>query len=108
MAGEGTDPTDDLHGRESLTPVFANLNTYEVTMHFNGQSAVTLDGDRASGETYCLAHHVYLDDGKRKLMIAALRYQDIFAKADGTWRFAERRLYVRWAETRTLEVAGAA
>jgi hypothetical protein len=37
MAGEGTDPTDDLRGRESLTPVFENLNTYEATTHFNGQ-----------------------------------------------------------------------
>jgi hypothetical protein len=35
-------------------------------------------------------------------MIAAIRYQDTFAKADDTWRFAERRLYVRWTETRTL------
>ena len=106
MAGEGTDATDNLHGRESLTPVFDNLNGYEVTMHFNGQSTVALDGDRATGETYCLAHHVYSDDGGRRLMIAALRYQDIFVKADGTWRFAERRLYVRWTETRTLDAAG--
>jgi hypothetical protein len=106
MAGEGSDATDDLHGRESLTPVFDNLNTYEVTMHFNGQSTVALDGDRATGETYCLAHHVFSADGERKLMIAALRYQDIFVKADGTWRFAERRLYVRWTETRTLEAEG--
>jgi hypothetical protein len=102
MTGEGTDPTDDLHGRESLTPVFDNLNTYEVTMHLNGQSTVALDGDRAAGETYCLAHHVSSEDGERKLMIAALRYQDTFAKVAGTWRFAERRLYVRWTETRTL------
>jgi SnoaL-like protein len=102
MAGEGSDATDDLRGRESLTPVFENLNTYEVTMHFNGQSTVALDGDRATGETYCLAHHVSSDDGERKLMIAALRYQDTFSKADGSWRFAERRLYVRWMETRTL------
>ncbi|MEA2129672.1 MAG: hypothetical protein QOJ85_2563, partial [Solirubrobacteraceae bacterium] len=87
-------------------PVFDNLNTYEVTMHFNGQSTVALDGDRATGETYCLAHHVYSSGGERKLMIAALRYQDIFVKADGTWRFAERRLYVRWTETRTLEAEG--
>jgi SnoaL-like domain len=108
MAGEGSDATDDLHGRESLTPVFDNLNTYEFTMHFNGQSTVALDGDRATGETYCLAHHVYSSDGERKLMIAALRYQDIFVKADGAWRFAERRLYVRWTETRTLEAAGVA
>ena len=106
MAGEGSDATDDLRGRESLTPVFDNLNTYEVTMHFNGQSTVALDGGRATGETYCLAHHVYSDDGERKLMIAAIRYQDSFIKTDGTWRFAERRLYVRWTETRTLEGAG--
>jgi SnoaL-like domain len=108
MAGEGADATDDLHGRESLTPVFENLNTYEVTTHFNGQSTVELDGDRATGETYCIAHHVYSDDGERKLMIAALRYGDTFVKADGTWRFAERRLYVDWTETRTVEAAGVA
>ena len=106
MAGEGSDPTDDLRGREALTPVFENLNTYDVTMHFNGQSTVALDGgDRATGETYCLAHHVYSDAGERKLMIAAIRYQDVFVKEDGTWRFGERRLYVRWTETRTLEAA---
>lgn len=108
MAGEGSDATDDLHGRESLTPVFDNLNTYEVTMHFNGQSTAALDRGRATGETYCLAHHVYSDDGERKMMIAALRYQDTFVKTDGTWRFSERRLYVRWIETRTLEAAGVA
>jgi uncharacterized protein (TIGR02246 family) len=108
MAGEGSDATDDLRGRESLTPVFDNLNTYEVTMHFNGQSTVALDDDGATGETYCLAHHVYSADGERKLMIAALRYQDVLVKTDGTWRFAERRRYVRWTETRTLEAAGVA
>ena len=108
MGGEGSDPTDDLHGREALTPVFDNLNVYEVTMHFNGQSTVALDGDRATGETYCLAHHVYSEDGERMLMIAALRYQDAFVKTEGTWQFAERRLYVRWTETRTLEAAAVA
>ena len=108
MGGEGSDATDDLRGRESLTPVFDQLNAYEVTMHFNGQSTVALDGDRATGETYCLAHHISTDDGERTLMIAAIRYRDAFAKADGTWRFAERRLYVRWIETRTLEAAAVA
>jgi hypothetical protein len=105
MAGEGSDASEDLCGRESLTPVFDNLNTYDVTMHFNGQSTVALDGDRATGETYCLAHHVSSDGGERKLMIAAIRYRDAFVKTDRTWRFAERRLYVRWTETRTLEGA---
>jgi hypothetical protein len=102
MQGEGSDPTDDLHGRESLTPVFENLNTYEVTMHFNGQSTVTIDGDRATGYTYCIAHHVYSEDAARKLMVAHLRYRDTIVKQQGTWLFAERRLYLDWAETREL------
>jgi len=108
MAGEGTEPTDDLRGREALTPVFENLNAYEVTTHFNGQSTVALDGDRATGETYCLAHHVYSTDGERELMVASLRYRDTFVKAGGAWRFGERRLYVDWTQTVTMQAAGVA
>ena len=95
------EPTQELHGRESLAPVFDNLNTYAVTMHFNGQSTVVLDGDQATGESYCLAHHLSVgEDGQRTMMIASIRYLDQFAKQDGRWLFAERRLMVNWTETR--------
>jgi hypothetical protein len=30
---------------------FADLNRYQATQHFNGQSTVTLDRDRATGES---------------------------------------------------------
>jgi ketosteroid isomerase-like protein len=94
-------PTQELHGRESLAPVFDNLNTYRATTHFNGQSTITLDGSRATGESYCLAHHVSVDgSGQRTLMIASIRYLDEFTKQNGEWYFAERRLLVDWTETR--------
>jgi hypothetical protein len=102
MNGVGTDPTQDLHGREQLTPVFDALDQYEVTMHFNGQSTVTLDGDQASGETYCIAHHVFSADGERKIMLAYLRYLDTFVRLSGAWRFAERKLYLEFGDTRAL------
>ena len=35
-------------------------------------------------------------------MVASLRYLDTFAKANGEWLFAERRLYVDWLEERAL------
>ena len=95
------EPTQELHGRESLAPVFDNLNTYAVTMHVNGQHTVSLDGDRGTGESYCLAHHLSVgEDGQRRLMIASIRYLDEFVKQDGQWLFAERRLMVNWTETR--------
>jgi hypothetical protein len=34
LDGEGSEPTYVLEGREALTPVFADLNRYEVTTHF--------------------------------------------------------------------------
>ena len=102
MNGAGTEPTEDLHGREALTPVFAALKQYEVTMHFNGQSTVTLDGNRATGETYCIAHHVFPAGAERKIMLAYLRYLDTFVKERGAWLFAERNLYLEFADTRSL------
>jgi hypothetical protein len=101
MAGEGSQPTYALDGREALTPVFADLNQYEATTHFNGQSTITFDGDRATGESYTIAHHLFTVDGERKIMIASLRYLDTFVRIDGTWYFAERNLIVDWTETRT-------
>jgi hypothetical protein len=102
MDGEGSEPTYVLNGREALTPVFADLKRYEVTTHFNGQSTVTIDGDTATGESYTIAHHLYTEDGERKLMIASLRYLDVFARVSGRWLFAERNLILDWSETRRV------
>jgi ketosteroid isomerase-like protein len=100
MDGEGSEPTHALEGREALTPVFADLNRYQATMHFNGQSTIALEGEGAVGESYCIAHHLFTENGERKLMVAWLRYGDTFVKVDEAWRFAERNLYVDWTETR--------
>ena len=35
-------------------------------------------------------------------LIASLRYLDSFAKLDGRWYFAERKLILDWSETRSL------
>ena len=103
MNAKDPTPSQELHSREALAPVFAELNKYEATTHFVGQSTIfTLTDVRGTAETYCLAHHVTVDGGKRRLMIASLRYLDTFVEIDGVWLFAERRLYVDWIEQRAL------
>jgi hypothetical protein len=103
MNAKDPKPSQELHSREALAAVFADLNQYDATTHFVGQSTIfTLKGDRATGEAYCLAHHVTVEGGKRHLMVASLRYLDTFAKIDGAWLFAERLLYVDWLEERVL------
>ena len=103
MNAKDPKPSMELHSREALAPVFADLNKYDATTHFVGQSTIfTLTGDRATGEAYCLAHHVTVNGAKRSLMIASLRYLDTFVKMDGAWMFAERLLYVDWQEEPAL------
>jgi ketosteroid isomerase-like protein len=103
MNAKDAKPSQELHSREALAPVFAALNQYDATTHFVGQSTIlTLSDDRATGEAYCLAHHVTVDGDKRRLMVASLRYLDTFVKTDGAWLFAERQLYVDWVDERAL------
>jgi hypothetical protein len=85
MDAKDPKPSQELHSREALAPVFADLNQYAATMHFIGQSTIfSLNADRATGEAYCIAHHL------------------TFVKIDGAWLFAERLLYVDWLEERSL------
>ena len=103
MDAKDPKPSQELHTREALAPVFAELNKYAATTHFVGQSTIfTLTGDRATGEAYCLAHHVTVDGGKRRLMIASLRYLDAFVKTDGVALRGAPTLYVDWMEERAL------
>lgn len=103
MNAKDPKPSQELNSREALAPVFADLNKYAATMHFLGQTTiVTLTSNRGTGETYCMPHHLTVDGDKRRIMVAALRYDDTFVKMDGSWLFAERLLYVDWLEERAL------
>jgi SnoaL-like domain len=93
-------PTQVVIGRKNLLPVFDALNQYLSTMHFNGQSKIKLEGDRATATTYCRAYHMTKADDQQKLMIAGIRYFDILVKQKGEWKFSERKLKVCWVENR--------
>lgn len=98
-------PSQVIHGREELRPVFENLGAYETTTHFNGQSTVSWAPDSATGVTYCLAHHVKAAGAGKSLMIASIRYLDCFVRLDRLWYFRQRKLMVDWIDNRALGAA---
>jgi hypothetical protein len=95
-----TTPTQVITGHAEHIEGFRTLSQYPATMHFNGQNSVAIEGDRAVGESYCLAHHLVDAPEGRTLLILFIRYEDTFAKREGTWRFLERKLIVEWADRR--------
>jgi uncharacterized protein (TIGR02246 family) len=101
-AGAGTPIV--RQGREEITAALtAGLDRYLLTTHVVGGQVVTIDGDGASGDTVCLAHHVYEKGGARRMLVMAVRYADIYARQPGGWGFAERQLTLDWREDRVLE-----
>ena len=63
----------------------------------------SISGDAATGETYCTADHVYLENGRKKLLSWQIRYQDQWRREDGAWRFCRRTLLLDWQEHRALD-----
>ena len=99
------EPVQTIQGHDALADSFLVLNQYDVTSHVTAQSAIRLDGDRATGETYCVAYHVFTQDGERTLLTMSIRYLDTFARTADGWRFAERRLVMDWIDQRPSRAA---
>src|ERR1700693_426609 len=69
MDAKDPTPSQELHSRESLAPVFDDLNKYDATTHFVGQSTIfSLSRNHATGQAYSLAHHLTVDGDHRRLM----------------------------------------
>jgi hypothetical protein len=76
---------------DMLAALPAAMDRYTATMHFMGEPAVTLDGDRAHSTTPTLASHV-LRDPAGALRLVAVRYDDLLARTDQEWRIVARRV----------------
>ena len=98
------DATDD-HGafkgaaEEFIEWVMPLLHSMKRTQHVIGQTLMEVNGDKAAGESYFLAHHnIETPDGEI-FMIAAGRYLDTFERRDGTWKISHRHAIYDWNST---------
>lgn len=73
----------------------ALAGAYELTQHLLGQTLVTLEGDRASTETYVQARHL-LQGAKEELSFAG-RYLDQLELRDGQWKIMHRQVVMDWS-----------
>ncbi len=89
-----------LRGRKELAAAFEGLKQYDTTYHLNGQNTLQLLNDSATGEVHCLSHHLWAENGKRMLMIMAIRYYDTYIHKDNNWFFGNRKLIIDFIDKR--------
>lgn len=79
------------------------IEQYETTQHCVHNQLVELRGDAASGEVYCVARHVYTQQGVKRKLDMGVRYQDEYRRERGSWRFARRELVLDWTQDLPLQ-----
>lgn len=99
------DPSDAAEPRvvpgERIARIPESIQRYAKTFHFLGQSTYDIGEGEATGEVYCIAHHLTPDQHGGTNYVMYIRYEDTYRPdRDGVWKFARRRLRVDWTETR--------
>ena len=87
-------PRFELVGRDAILRGLRSVERYRATFHAVTNQLVEIAGDEASGETYCLASHLFERDGAARKLDWGIRYQDRYRRVDGAWRIARRELVV--------------
>jgi ketosteroid isomerase-like protein len=96
-------PGIELKGRAQIVgalDIMAKL--YASTQHRVHNQVVTIHADSAWGETYSVADHLTVADGRTTVLTWAIRYQDRWRREAAQWRFARRALVLDWTDTREL------
>jgi ketosteroid isomerase-like protein len=88
-----------LKGRKEMEEAFRDfLKDFETVYHFNGQQTLTINGDNATGTSYCLVTLIGTENGKKmKITIGAI-YQDDFVRENKRWLIAKRIGNFDWQE----------
>jgi hypothetical protein len=108
-------PVITRSGREALATVPDGLRRFERTFHQVTNASFTVDGDRATGDVQCVAHHLLEPEagtgpatGRSWIdHVWFIRYRDGYARTTAGWRFARRVLHLQWVEERAVERVGA-
>jgi len=83
---------DDIHR------IPTGLARYDVTFHFVGNHRCDVQGDTATGETYCIAHHVKGTDD----FVMHIRYEDQYVRTPDGWRMKQRDLRLLWTSNEVV------
>ncbi len=94
-------------GRAKIVEVISQVGTFfDRTFHAVHNQLLDVQGNVASGETYCIALHFSARDGGRQRYDMCIRYQDQMRCEQGVWRFLRRELQLDWEHTWDLERPG--
>ena len=77
--------------------------TYDSTMHFIGNIDGVWDGNIYKGKTYCIASHMFVEDGQSKKLDMGIIYEDTLERRGEDVKFVNRSFNLQWQKTELLD-----
>ena len=88
-----------FHGREQIGDGFsAYLANFKRVYHINGQQTIELNGDHATGTSYCLVVLVRTENGKKLRSTGGVYYHDEYFRDGSDWLIAKRVSHFAWRD----------
>lgn len=92
-----------LAGRKQIGDAFAGfLKNFETVYHMNGQQTVTVNGDKASGISYCSVTLISAENGKKTKTSFGVYYNDEFVRENNQWLIQKRTSTFAWQDRQPL------
>jgi ketosteroid isomerase-like protein len=94
----------DISGTKQLEEVFTSFTSnVKRSFHMNGQLVVNVDGDSATGVSYCQVKLVSEEDGKEFITDSSIIYHDEYVRQNGTWLIKTRISHFSINDKRSLQ-----
>lgn len=97
-----------MRGHAELGVGLRKIDMFSATQHCVLNQVTQLDGDRATGEFYCIANHIHERDGVPYKLDMGIRYEDRYVRTADGWRLAQRVLNLIWQQDLPLDLSLAA
>ena len=95
----GGAPGTPLVGRKQIGDAFSRfLANFQTVYHINGQQAVDIQGDRATGTSYCLVVLIGNENSKTIKTTMGVTYNDEYVRRGGAWLIAKRVSHFTWRD----------
>lgn len=94
----------DASGAEQVEQGFTGFAaSMKRSFHMNGQQLVEVDGDSATGITYCQVKYVSEEQGQDVITDSSVRYEDEYVRRDERWYIDARVARFTINEKRALQ-----
>jgi hypothetical protein len=92
-----------MRGHAELAAGLQKIDMFSATQHCVHNQITCLDGDRATGEFYCVANHIHVRDGVEYKLDMGIRYEDRYVRTADGWRLEKRVLNLIWQQDLPLD-----